>query len=95
LYSVLAVTGGKVGAAGLWRKSVDEILSIGLASLHAIRTTFPNDANMAPPRQHQPNSEDAMVTVPLNLDRLQCAVLVLRDLLTYVRVCFQSDPTLA
>lgn len=43
LYSVLAVTGGKVGAAGLWRKSVDEILSIGWASLGSLRTTFPND----------------------------------------------------
>jgi hypothetical protein len=43
LYSVLAVTGGKVGAASLWRKSVDEILSIGWASLSAVRTTFPND----------------------------------------------------
>jgi hypothetical protein len=43
LYSVLAATGGKVGATSLWRKSVDEILSIGWASLHAIRTIFPND----------------------------------------------------
>jgi hypothetical protein len=50
---------------------------------------------MAPPRQHQPDLEDAMVTVPLNLDRLQCAVLVLCDLLTYARVFFQSNPTLA
>jgi hypothetical protein len=29
-----------------------------------------------------------MVTVPLNLDRLQCAVLVLCDLLKYVCVFF-------
>jgi hypothetical protein len=43
LYAVLSVTGGKVGAAGLWRKSVDEILSIGWASLQALRTTFLND----------------------------------------------------
>jgi len=100
LYAVLSVTGGKVGAASLWRKSVDEILSIGCPSLHALRTTFPNDgmiqffqhsnralkqtsANMAPPRQAHPNLEDATVTVPLNLDRLRCAVLALCDLLTY------------
>ncbi|KAI0284276.1 rRNA processing/ribosome biogenesis-domain-containing protein [Russula aff. rugulosa BPL654] len=82
LYAVLSVTGGKVGAASLWRKSVDEILSIGWASLHALRTTFPNDANMAPPRQAQPNLEDAIVTVPLNLDRLRCVVLALSDLLS-------------
>ena len=43
LYAVLSVTGGKVGAASLWRKSVDETLSIGWASFHALRTTFPND----------------------------------------------------
>ena len=43
LYSVLVLTGGKVGAAVLWRKSVDEILSIGWSSLHAVRTTFPRD----------------------------------------------------
>jgi len=43
LYAVFAVTGGKVGAASLWRKSVEEILSIGWASFHALRTTFPND----------------------------------------------------
>ena len=99
LYAVLSVTGGKVGAASLWRKSVDEILSIGWASFHALRTTFPNDgmtdypafkpytkqipANTTPPSQAQSNSEDAIVTVPLNLDRLRCAVLVLCDLLTY------------
>jgi hypothetical protein len=99
LYAVLSVTGGKVGAASLWRKSVDEILSIGWASLHVLRTTFLNDgmtsypafkactettsANMVPPRQAQPNLEEAIVTVPLNLDRLRCAVLALCDLLTY------------
>ncbi|KAF8505717.1 rRNA processing/ribosome biogenesis-domain-containing protein [Russula emetica] len=79
LYAVLSVTGGKVGAASLWRKSVDEILSIGWASLYALRTTFPNDA---PHRQAQPDLEDAIVTVPLHLDRLRCAVLALCDLLT-------------
>jgi hypothetical protein len=43
LYSVLPVTGGKVGAISLWRKSVDEILSIGWVSLYAVRTTYPHD----------------------------------------------------
>jgi hypothetical protein len=69
LYSVLPLTGGKVGAVSLWRKSVDEVLSIGWASLYAVRTTYPHDglidylpsnwllteglANMGPPRQYQ------------------------------------------
>jgi len=43
LYSVLVLTGGKVGAAVLWRKAVDEILSIGWSSFYAVRTTFPRD----------------------------------------------------
>lgn len=51
LYSVLVLTGGKVGAAVLWRKSVDEILSIGWSSLHAVRTTFPRDGPI-PLSQH-------------------------------------------
>jgi hypothetical protein len=49
LYAVLSATGGKVGAASLWRKSVDEILSIGWASLRALRTTFPNDGRFSYP----------------------------------------------
>ncbi len=102
LYSVLPFTGGKVGAAVLWRKSVEEILSIGWASLYAIRTTFPNDglinyppfqlkqssANVAPPKQYQPYKEDATLSIPLNLDRLRCVVLALSDLLTYTRPFF-------
>ncbi|KAI0304160.1 hypothetical protein BC826DRAFT_215112 [Russula brevipes] len=56
-------------------------LSLGWASLHAIRTPSPNDANVAPPRQYRPYKEDAIVSIPLNLDRLRCAVLALCDLL--------------
>ncbi|KAI9507018.1 rRNA processing/ribosome biogenesis-domain-containing protein [Russula earlei] len=82
LYSVLPVTGGKVGAASLWRKSVDEILSIGWRSLSAVRSSVP--ANVTPPKQYQPFQEDATVSIPLNLDRLRCAVLALCDLLTYI-----------
>jgi hypothetical protein len=48
---------------------------------------------MAPPRQVQPNLEDAIETVPLNLDRLRCAVLALCDLLMYVCVLFQYNPS--
>ncbi|KAH9965998.1 rRNA processing/ribosome biogenesis-domain-containing protein, partial [Russula dissimulans] len=77
LYSVLPATGGKAGAASLWRKSVDEILSIGWGSLSAV-----SSANMAPHKQHQQSMEDPTVSIPLNLDRLRCAVLMLCDLLT-------------
>lgn len=43
LYSVLPVTGGKVGSTTLWRKSVDEVVALTWASFHALRTTFRKD----------------------------------------------------
>ena len=43
LYSVLPVTGGKVGSTTLWRKSVDEVMALTWASLHSLRTTFRKD----------------------------------------------------
>ncbi|KAG5648889.1 hypothetical protein DXG03_000238 [Asterophora parasitica] len=43
LYAVLHYTGGKIGAANLWRKSADETLSFGWAAFFALRTTFPSE----------------------------------------------------
>ncbi|KAI9466959.1 hypothetical protein BJY52DRAFT_1141931 [Lactarius psammicola] len=81
LYSVLPVTGGKVGSTTLWRKSVDEVMALTWASLHALRTTFHKDASIGPFRQHQSHQEDPMVSIPLNVDRLRCAVFTLSSLL--------------
>ncbi|KAH8999168.1 hypothetical protein EDB92DRAFT_1932569 [Lactarius akahatsu] len=77
LYSVLPATGGKVGSTTLWRKSVDEVMVLSWASLHALRTTF------RPLRQHQSLQEDPMVSIPLNVDRLRGAVFALSGLLEY------------
>ena len=41
LYAVLHHTGGKVGAATHWRKSVDETIAFAWGALHNLRTTFP------------------------------------------------------
>jgi hypothetical protein len=41
LYAALHYTGGKVGAANLWKKSVDETIQCLWASLVGLRTTFP------------------------------------------------------
>lgn len=41
VYSVLHLTGGKVGAAAVWRKSMDETLAFGWNTYFALRTTFP------------------------------------------------------
>jgi hypothetical protein len=41
LYAALHYTGGKVGAANLWKKSVDETLQCLWAALMGLRTTFP------------------------------------------------------
>lgn len=81
LYSVLPATGGKVGSTTLWRKSVDEVMALSWASLHALRTTFRKDASIGPLRQHQSLQEDPMVSIPLNVDRLRGAVFALSGLL--------------
>ena len=46
LYATLHYTGGKVGAANLWRKSVDETLQCLWAALMGLRTTFPSKSNV-------------------------------------------------
>ncbi|EEB92785.1 hypothetical protein MPER_08656, partial [Moniliophthora perniciosa FA553] len=46
LYSVLHLTGGKVGAATLWRKAIDERIASAWAAFSALRTTFPASMGM-------------------------------------------------
>ncbi|KAJ7180313.1 rRNA processing/ribosome biogenesis-domain-containing protein [Mycena crocata] len=80
LYAVLHVTGGKVGAANLWRKAVDDTLSFGWTSFLSLRTTFLVDGRLS----QLPiggTTEEPMLSVPLNVDRLRCSVVVLCDLL--------------
>lgn len=81
LYSVLPVTGGKVGSTALWRKSVDEVMALTWTSLHALRTTSRKDANIGLFRHHQPHQEDLTVSIPLNVDRLRYAAFALSGLL--------------
>ncbi|KAJ7590791.1 rRNA processing/ribosome biogenesis-domain-containing protein [Mycena floridula] len=67
LYAALHVTGGKVGAANLWRKSVDETLEFGWNAFLSLRTTFPTDGH----RVHKGLlNQDPISTIPLNLERL-------------------------
>ncbi|KAH9062756.1 rRNA processing/ribosome biogenesis-domain-containing protein [Lactarius vividus] len=79
LYSVLPATGGKVGSTTLWRKSVDEVMALSWASLHALRTTFRKDGLTH--YFHQSLQEDPMVSIPLNVDHLRGAVFALSGLL--------------
>jgi hypothetical protein len=51
LYAVLHYTGGKVGAANLWKKSVDETLQCLWAASMGLRTTFPGKVLLS---NHQP-----------------------------------------
>ncbi|KAF7332113.1 RIX1 domain-containing protein [Mycena kentingensis (nom. inval.)] len=76
LYAVLHLTGGKVGAANLWRKAVDDALDFGWTALSSIRTTFLADGRLP---QVQSASEP-ITSVPLNLDRLRCCIVILGDL---------------
>ncbi|TFY69413.1 hypothetical protein EVJ58_g426 [Rhodofomes roseus] len=72
LYSILHVTGGKVGAANVWRKSLDDTLGFAWNALACMRKTFQPAAHgqTAPPL----SSEDPVVAIPLNLDRLRAAL---------------------
>ncbi|KAI0065940.1 hypothetical protein BV25DRAFT_1613288 [Artomyces pyxidatus] len=83
LYAVLPVTGGKVGAANLWRKGIDETLTFAWAAFVALRTTFPFDARLQPSRQQPPSRDDSLLSVPLSVDRLRSAVRILCDLLRF------------
>ncbi|EGO02144.1 hypothetical protein SERLA73DRAFT_120785 [Serpula lacrymans var. lacrymans S7.3] len=83
LYAVLHLTGGKVGAANVWRKSIDETLTFSWNALAVLRTTFPGQN--FPVSQHGAPI-DPLGSIPLNLDRLRCGVSVLRDLLRYVGI---------
>lgn len=47
LYTTLHLTGGKVGASTLWKKTIDETLTFGWTALLSIRTTFPNEGKMS------------------------------------------------
>ncbi|KAH9482766.1 hypothetical protein JR316_0004866 [Psilocybe cubensis] len=78
-FAVLPLTGGKVGAINLWRKSFDETLAFGLEAFHALRTTFP----IGGPNVPRPILVDEpQVAIPLNQDRLHCSVVTLQKLLS-------------
>jgi hypothetical protein len=47
LYAVLHHTGGKVGAANLWKKSVEETLQCLWAASMGLRTTFPGKVTVS------------------------------------------------
>ncbi|TFY51360.1 hypothetical protein EVG20_g11035 [Dentipellis fragilis] len=85
LYAALPVTGGKVGAANLWRSAVDDTLNFAWDAFAGVRTTFPVEERLyaAQPRQGQTANEEALVAVPLNVDRLRCATAALCELLKF------------
>jgi hypothetical protein len=93
LYSVLHLTGGKVGAVNLWRKSMEETLSFGWESLFSLRSTFPSEGTLYIYKisvlntisgqiiRRQTINEEPQIHVPLNLDRLRCTVAILCSLM--------------
>lgn len=95
LYTVLHLTGGKVGAANLCKKSVDETLAFGWTAFLSIRSTFPHQGIFLSPislsifsdTRHLGNNipppaavNDPLINIPLNVDRLRCSVIILCDL---------------
>ncbi|TFK43691.1 rRNA processing/ribosome biogenesis-domain-containing protein [Crucibulum laeve] len=81
LYATLHLTGGKVGAANIWRKSLDETLSFAWGAFLSVRTTFPSEVRNAINGLAITN-DDPISSISLNLDRLRCSVVILNDLLS-------------
>ncbi|KAI0650589.1 rRNA processing/ribosome biogenesis-domain-containing protein [Trametes meyenii] len=77
LYCVLPLTGGKVGATGLWRKSLDDTIAFAWGALIQLRSTYPDQAYA----KAAPLAEDPIIGIPLALDRLRAGVQVISDLL--------------
>ncbi|TRM68137.1 rRNA processing/ribosome biogenesis-domain-containing protein [Schizophyllum amplum] len=73
LYCCLHLTGGKVGAASAWRKTLDDTLAFGWAAFHCLHSTFTPGA---------PQLADPAMSISLEKDRLHCAVHILCDLLS-------------
>ncbi|KAJ3883848.1 rRNA processing/ribosome biogenesis-domain-containing protein [Lentinula edodes] len=79
LYSVLHYTGGKVGAANLWRKSLDDSISSAWTAFMGVRTTFPDENGRFP--QVQLLHEEPATSVTLNMERLCMSIQVIGNLL--------------
>ncbi|TDL29691.1 hypothetical protein BD410DRAFT_758724 [Rickenella mellea] len=78
LNACLHHTGGKVGSSTLWRKSVNEAIAFCWSALAALRTTYPQKGQVLTPND---SDVDALVAVPLKLDRLRCGITFLLELL--------------
>ncbi|TFK71783.1 hypothetical protein BDN72DRAFT_957805 [Pluteus cervinus] len=81
LYVSLHLTGGRVGAATQWRKSLDETLALAWTSFHSLRSTFPIEGTNVQ-RPGPSTIEEQLQSTPLHLDRLRSCIVVLCDLLT-------------
>ncbi|KAG7449000.1 uncharacterized protein BT62DRAFT_979095 [Guyanagaster necrorhizus] len=89
LYAVLPATGGKVGASNLWKKTVEETLTFGWTAFSSLRSSFSEglcgflatNAGFYNIPGSISRNEDVQVTIPLNLDRLRCFVVIINDLL--------------
>ncbi|KJA29888.1 hypothetical protein HYPSUDRAFT_31915 [Hypholoma sublateritium FD-334 SS-4] len=77
LYAVLPLTGGKVGATNLWRKSLDETLAFGWEAFYCLRTTFPTEGQFG---ERSAPGDEPQNNIPLNQDRLRCSIVILCDL---------------
>lgn len=97
LYAVIPLTGGKVGAVNLWRKSLEETLAFGWEAFYSLRTTFPLPGTMSNHSYRilfnqflgqniiRPVSVDEpQRAIPLNQDRLRCSIVTLCNLFGYV-----------
>ncbi|KAF8514880.1 rRNA processing/ribosome biogenesis-domain-containing protein [Hysterangium stoloniferum] len=83
LHTVLHFTGGKVGAAPLWRKSLDTAIAQAWSAFGTLRSTFslPPRTNLSVKPTFDPPPTDPMLAIPLCLDRLNCSISLITELL--------------
>ncbi len=86
---------------------MDETLAFGWDAVLSLRTTFPAQVHgmskvfrstcahliVGQHAQQSLASVDPVLAIPLNLDRLQCSVLILCDLLRYVVLLLNLFPS--
>jgi len=78
LLSVLHFTGGKVGAASLWRKALEDMIGSTWTAFAALRTSFLGQNYPVPQGQ---GHDDPLASIPLHTNRMNNSVTALCHML--------------
>ncbi|KAF5390544.1 hypothetical protein D9757_002613 [Collybiopsis confluens] len=79
LHATLHLTAGKVGAANMWRKSLDESIAFAWTAFTGVRSTCPDEDGRFP--QVTLLHEEPTTSVTLSMNRLRTSIRVICELL--------------